>query len=71
MHSLPLAGSDLDQKDVLTLAQDTRSEQIGVTDNNGQIIGIIQIQDLLRIAEKKPTEDVYQFAGVDEDRGYF
>ncbi len=71
VHSLPLAGSDLDQKDVLTLAQDTRSEQIGVTDNNGQIIGIIQIQDLLRIAEEEATEDVYQFAGVDEDEDIF
>lgn len=71
VHALPLAGSDLDQKDVLVLAQDTRSEQIGVTDNNGQIIGIIQIQDLLRIAEEEATEDVYQFAGVDEDEDIF
>lgn len=67
VHALPLVASGIDQKDVLALAQDTRSEVIGVTGDGGQIIGIIQIQDLLWIAEEEATEDVYQFAGVDED----
>lgn len=66
-HALPLVNSGMDQKDVLALAQDTRSEVIGVTEDSGQIIGIIQIQDLLRIADEEATEDVYQFAGVTED----
>ncbi len=67
VHSLPLVNTGMDQKDVLALAQDTRSEVIGVTEETGQIIGIIQIQDLLRIADEEATEDVYQFAGVTED----
>lgn len=61
---IPLTSSKADQENVLKLATREKSDVIGVQDEGGHIIGIIQLHDLLRVAQTEATEDVYKFAGV-------
>jgi magnesium transporter len=47
--------------------QDLRADAIGVVDDKEQIIGIIHVRDLLKIAQAEATEDIYGFAGVERE----
>ncbi len=64
---LPLVSPQMDQEDVLETATSERSDMMGVVDDHQQFLGVIHLQDLLRIAQKEATEDVYQFAGVNKE----
>jgi magnesium transporter len=64
---LPLVSPQMDQEDVLDTVTKERSDMMGVVDEKQQFLGVIHLQDLLRIAEKEATEDVYQFAGVNKE----
>ncbi len=61
---IPLTSSKTDQENVLKIATREKSDVIGVHDEGGHIIGIIQLHDLLRVAQREATEDVFKFAGV-------
>src|SRR3989344_1318806 len=44
-----------------------RGEVAGVIDDQGQILGVIQARDLIRVVQEEATEDVYRFAGVSSE----
>ncbi len=64
MRSLPLIPHTLDQEKILRVAARERGDVFGVTDEKEQFLGIIHLRDLLQIAQREATEDVFKFAGV-------
>ncbi len=64
VHAMPVVPHTTDQEKVLRIAIRERSEAVAVTDEHHQILGIIHLKDLLKIAQEEATEDVYGFAGV-------
>ena len=64
LHSLPVISYKTDQEKVVKLATKERADVIGVVDEHDQLLGIIHLKDLLKIAQQEATEDVYRFAGV-------
>lgn len=64
LHRLPVLRHNVDQEQVLRVATRERGEVFGVIDEQGEFLGIIHLRDLLRVAQKEATEDVYKFAGV-------
>jgi magnesium transporter len=67
VHPLPLIDQHTDQEKVLKVATREQGEVLGVTDGKGGLLGVIHLRDLLRIAQMEATEDVYKFAGVNEE----
>ncbi len=53
-----------DREQVLSLITKAQSEVICVISDHGQLLGVIQIRDLLRVAEAEATEDAYRMAAV-------
>ncbi|HLL60693.1 MAG TPA: magnesium transporter [Candidatus Nitrosocosmicus sp.] len=66
-HPLQLISHHLDQEKIIEHLLDVKGEAIGVIDNKENILGIIHVKDLLRIAQSEATEDVYKFAGVTKE----
>ncbi len=64
-QKLPVIKHSEDQEKILSNLQSLRAEAVGVIDDNEQVIGIIHIRDLLKIAQAEATEDIYGFAGVE------
>jgi len=64
---LPLIPHTTDQEHVVKFAMREKSEAVGVVDDQNHFLGIIQLQDLLKISQLEATEDVYKFAGVSPD----
>lgn len=57
----------LDQERILDFLQSVRSEAIGVIGEHNEILGVIHVRDLLRVAVSEATEDIYHFAGVEKE----
>jgi magnesium transporter len=66
-QKLPVVPSRADQEEVLRIAMQGRADVIGVIDAKGQIIGVIRLHDLLKVAQREATEDIYKFAGVSQE----
>lgn len=62
---LPVVSHTMDREQVMHVMSKTRSEVLGVEDENRQILGIIHLRDLMHVAQAEATEDIYRFAGVD------
>lgn len=69
VQELPLIKHTLDQEKILEDIQEIKSDAIGVVDEHENLLGIIHVKDLLRIAQAEATEDVYSFAGVEKEEG--
>jgi len=67
LQRLPLIKHTEDQEKILGKIHDFNSDVIGVIDENKEILGIIHLRDLLRVAQAEATEDVYKFAGVQHE----
>ncbi|MBP9773029.1 MAG: magnesium transporter [Candidatus Peribacteraceae bacterium] len=63
---LVTTSSKTDQEKVLKIATQKKADLIGVVDDN-QFLGVIHLQDLLRVAQMEATEDFYLFAGVNKE----
>ncbi|MBP9690636.1 magnesium transporter [Candidatus Woesebacteria bacterium] len=63
-QKLPLIKHTEDQEKILGKASRLNTDVIGVVDEEGSILGIIHLRDLLRVAQAEATEDIYKFAGV-------
>lgn len=62
---VPIASSDLDQEELLTLINHNRRDDIIVAvDEDSRPIGVVHAADLLKVMQQEATEDLYQFAGV-------
>ncbi len=64
VQHLPVITYRVDQEKILELIP-KKGDVIGVIDDNDQILGIIHLRDLLKVAQKEATEDIFLFAGVD------
>lgn len=67
MVPLPLIKQTLDQEKILNKFRKNKSEALGVVDEDENIVGVIHVKDLVRIAQSEATEDVYGFAGVERE----
>ncbi len=63
-NPLSLVTHHMDREKVMQLMARTRSEVISVADQDGGVIGIIHLRDLMKVAQAEATEDIYRFAGV-------
>ena len=61
---LPTVTTNIDREEVLQMALRERAEYVGVVNKNQEIVGIIQIRDLMPVVQDEATEDIYKFAGV-------
>lgn len=64
---LPLIKHTEDQEQILKKIPHLKSDVIGVVDEDGAILGVIHLRDLLRVAQAEATEDIYNFAGVQHE----
>lgn len=65
MQSLPTVSHTMDREQVMQVMSRLRSEVLCVVDEDKQVLGIIHLRDLMKVAQAEATEDVYRFAGVD------
>lgn len=65
MVSLPVVSHTMDRENVMDIMARMRSEVICVTDEQQQVLGVIHLRDLMKVAQDEATEDIYRFAGVD------
>lgn len=65
MQPLPTVSHKLDREKVMQIMSRMRSELICVSDEQDQVLGIIHLRDLMKVAQAEATEDIYRFAGVD------
>lgn len=54
-----------DQAEAVKIFKDTRRLSLPVTNNLGELIGIVTIDDLLHIMEEKNTRDIHQIGGTE------
>lgn len=64
---LPLISHQEDQEKILQKISRGKSEVAAVVDEKGKILGIVHLQDLLKVVQAEATEDVYRFAGVSRE----
>ncbi len=62
---LPMVSHKVDREKVMQMMSRMRSELICVSDDKEQVLGIIHLRDLMKVAQAEATEDIYRFAGVD------
>lgn len=67
MIPLTVVSHKVDREKVMHLMSKTRSELLCVVDANKEVLGIIHLRDLMKVAQAEATEDIYRFAGVDVD----
>lgn len=67
MIPLTVVSHKVDRENVMQLMSKMRAEVICVADDNDQVLGIIHLRDLMKVAQAEATEDIYRFAGVDVD----
>lgn len=65
MVPLPVVSHRMDRENVMDIMARMRSEVICVADENQQVLGVIHLRDLMKVAQDEATEDIYRFAGVD------
>ncbi len=61
---VPVLHHATDQEDVLETMQREGADIACVTDDHGKIVGVIHMEDLLRVAEAEASEDVYRLGGM-------
>lgn len=66
-QKLPLIKHTEDQEKIVHNIRHLKSDAVGVVDEKDSILGIIHLRDLLKIAQTEATEDVYKFAGVQNE----
>ncbi len=67
MFPLTVVSHKVDREKVMQMMSKMRSEVLCVEDENEQVLGIIHLRDLMKVAQAEATEDIYRFAGVDVD----
>ena len=67
MIPLMAVSHKMDRENVMLVMSRMRSEILCVLDETEQVLGIIHLRDLMKVAQAEATEDIYRFAGVDVD----
>ncbi len=63
VKSVPL---EMDQEEVAALFEKYGYQAIPVTDENGKMLGIITVDDIIEVVREEATEDIFRLAGVNE-----
>ncbi len=58
--------AETDQEEVARLVERYDMHQIPVTDDDGKLLGIIVVEDIIDVFEEEATEDMYRMIGVSE-----
>ena len=58
---------DMDQEEVSHIFEKYGFMAIPVVDHNGEILGIITVDDVMEIMKEEYTEDMFRLAGLDEE----
>ena len=58
---------DMDQEEVSHIFEKYGFMAIPVVDHNGEILGIITVDDVMEIVKEEYTEDMFRLAGLDEE----
>ncbi len=58
--------TETDQEEVARLVERYDIHQIPVTDDDGKLLGVIAVKDIIDVFEKEATEDMYRMIGVSE-----
>ena len=58
--------AETDQEEVARLVERYDMHQIPVTDDDGNLLGIIVVEDIIDVFEEEATEDMYRMIGVSE-----
>ena len=61
------APADMDQEEVSHIFEKYGFMAIPVVDHNGEILGIITVDDVMEIMKEEYTEDMFRLAGLDEE----
>lgn len=64
IRPLPLIHASDDQEAILSRALHEQADALGVVTTNGNLAGIVNLHDLIRIVNEEATEDFLRFAGV-------
>lgn len=67
MEKIPIVRHDQDYNEVLDIFSETHSEFAVVVDSEDAILGYIDEHYLLRVVERRDTEELYKFAGVKKE----
>ncbi len=67
VHPLITVSHTLDREKVVQTVSRMRCDLLGVIDEQRNVLGVIHLKDLLKVAQAEATEDVYAFAGVDSE----
>ncbi|NOX71732.1 MAG: magnesium transporter [Candidatus Micrarchaeota archaeon] len=68
---VPTIRYDKDQKDIVRTFKKHPHDKIIVLDDSGSILGVIYSDDVLRIIQKHPADNLYDFAGVSDEEDVF
>lgn len=60
-----------DQEEVALLVSKYNLLAIPVTDESGQLLGVITVDDVIEVIHEEATEDMYHMAGLSEDERVF
>ncbi len=64
--------TNTNQEEVARILRDEELPAVSVVDNEGRLVGIVTLEDVVDIVEEEATEDIYRFGAVPgTERGYF
>jgi len=67
VQETPYVRYDRDDEEVLEVFRQNRERSVAVLDEEGDILGVIHAEDLLRLLEEVRGETLYEFTGVAEE----
>ena len=67
VHATPAVEYDSADTDVLDVFRANPESSVAVLDQDGNVMGVIYAEDLLRVIEEEAGETLYEFTGVQEE----
>ncbi|MDO8642010.1 MAG: magnesium transporter [Candidatus Woesearchaeota archaeon] len=67
IKKVPTIRYDSDETGVIKLFKKYRNNKVVVLDHDNSILGLIYSEDVLRLIEKQPARNLYEFAGVTQE----
>ncbi len=69
--SIPSVPPNMDQEEVARLFEKYDLVSLPVVDDTGRLLGRITVDDIVDVMKEETSEDIYRFAGLDEDDTVF
>jgi len=71
VRKIPSVKYNESEKEIVKVFKKNPRKQIAVLDDDKSVLGIIYADDILKIIEKKTGEDLYSFAGINEEEDVY